>query len=184
MGSGAAARWPPRGGLSDLRVPGTTPDRWGFLPRRAGGCEPRRADRPSFPFPLGRHPPGSPCGAPARRGWARSRGLATSRAPHSAAAGSRWGVGSRLHLEQGGWRVSGCQWAWICMRLQEVLPVCSSLSFHLPSPLLPRLSSLLHPGGGHPGSGWRGPASACFEIATTAHLVLRGGWEGQAASGC
>lgn len=65
-------------------------------------------------------------------------GLATSRAPHSAAAGSRWGVGSRLHLGQGGWRVSGCQWAWISMRLQEVLPVCSSLSFHLPSPLLPR----------------------------------------------
>lgn len=53
---------------------------------------------------------------------------------------------------------------------KESLLVYSSLSFHLPSSLFPCPHPLPPPsctsGGGHPPSGQRGPASACFKIAT------------------
>lgn len=128
MESGAAERWPLRGDCGTCGVRSTAPDRWGCLLRRAGGCWPRGARRPSFPFPLGRHPP-----RVALRGL--SEGLGAARLRCGEQVGRRqppaFGAGG------GGWRVSGCPWAWIFTRLPEVLPVCSSLSFHLPSPLLP-----------------------------------------------
>lgn len=96
---------------------------------------------PSLPFRPGHRPPALP----------RPRRLSGAALPPQLRE-SRWGVHSRLLGEQGSWQVSGSRWAWISMRLhhfggkkttvpEEVLLVCSSLSFHLPSSLFPRLSS-------------------------------------------
>ena len=105
--------------------------------------------------------------------------------------GSRWGVGSRLHFEQGSCQVSRSRWAWIFVLLhhfggkeatvpEEVSRACSSLCSIFP-PLSSRsfLPSCT-PGGGHPRwSARRSPASACFEIVTTAHLLWRRGRRGR-----
>lgn len=154
---------------------GTVGARQVGLPSAQGG--------PLRPLPA-RPPPARVALRGARRGWARSRASPPPGRRTRQLRGAGGASAAACNLEQGGWQVSGCQWAGIFMRLQEVLPVCSSLSFHLSFPVLPLPSSLLYPGGGHPGSGWRGPASAGFEIWTTAHLVLGDGWEGQTALGC
>lgn len=201
MESGANWRWPLHedGWMPSLRAPRLTGGAffWGPGWRVASVVASRGPPLPSLPAQptpsrgavrgarrAGRVPPGV----------AKARGGALCRSCGASRRGV--GVGSRLHLEQGSWHVSGPHWTWIFVRLhhfggikshcpQEVLPVCSfSLSFHLPSPLffLPSLFSRLRVGG-HPGSGrwgWSGEdggASASFEIATT-ELPGVGGWGG------